>query len=117
MRSRGLCLAFLIFQALWLNVIVPGHRRGTVQLPGACPLCASSPVHSHSSGSDSPTPDSSAATCAICSFAAHLSLPPAIDLAPAPTRFLHRLGDDIPEALHLPLLPASFDARGPPPLA
>jgi hypothetical protein len=115
MRRRGLCLVLLIFEALWLNVIVPGHRRGIVQLPGACPLCAASPVHSSSSHTDSPA--SSPATCAICSFAAHLSTPPPIDLAPAPTHFLHRLAHDVPETLHLPLIPVSFDARGPPALA
>src|SRR5580700_6728923 len=95
MRRRGLCVALAIFEAIWLNVIVPGHRRGIVQMPGAssaaiCPCCCceqpSAP--SHPNGSKQDAPSGPAGTCAICNFAAHLSVPPVIDFTPPPLKLL-----------------------------
>jgi len=36
MRWRPGHLVLLLFQAFWLNVVVPGHTRGSVPLPGSC---------------------------------------------------------------------------------
>src|SRR5205823_4516041 len=77
-------IALLIFQAVWLNVIVPGHTRGSVALPGSAPYaCADSPIahrccHAPAPKDDPPSPGNRG-KCAICFFAARLSTPPAID--------------------------------------
>jgi len=116
-RRRPLHLAVLIFQALWLNVIVPGHTRGIVQLPGSnhcstvnsCPLCA----NEHPAGSkDAPANRSS--NCAICFFAAHLNVPPTIDLSLTRLDFLHRLSAIIAEDRIARIVISPFDCRGPP---
>jgi hypothetical protein len=67
---RALLAAFL---AVWLGAIVPGHRRGIVQLPEA--RCESNCCATTNRGSKS-----SPATkhCAICYFALTLSNPPTI---------------------------------------
>src|SRR5436305_2037273 len=91
MRRRGFSIALLLFEALWLNVIVPGHTRGIVPLPGsACPRCVAHAAQTcHGSSATSPHhPDDGrpcgdpAGNCAICHFAVRLTLPPVIDLTP-----------------------------------
>jgi hypothetical protein len=91
MRRRGLSIALLVFEALWLNVIVPGHTRGIVPLPGsACPRCqAKLALAGHDGlGTSRQHPDDQkpcgdpAGNCAICHFAVRLTLPPVIDLTP-----------------------------------
>src|SRR5947209_6739700 len=100
---RPFCIALLLCQALWLNVVVPGHTRGAVSLPGArpCPDCFASPgygtrpadaagtccPHKHAPGG----PDGRASHCAVCYFAAVLMVPPAVEWAPCPTGLLRRL--------------------------
>jgi len=62
---------FAAFLAVWFGAIVPGHRRGIVQLPEAhCEACANCP---HDSKSPAP-----AGHCAICYFALTLSNPPIV---------------------------------------
>ena len=124
MRWRPGILALLLFQALWLNVIVPGHTRGVITLPGFEPAprqaqasashgCCSSP--SPSDPSDDPQPgDGRAANCAICFFAARLTLPPAIDLTPAPLTLLEIRNFPRAQALiSLDPIP-TYLGRGPP---
>ena len=96
MRCRWGRIALLVFQAIWLNVIVPGHKRGIVPLPGSChandSCCAADGCDSEqapgSHGSDAggarhtPLPRDSASHCAICQFAARLTLPPVVDYVP-----------------------------------
>lgn len=88
MRGRAFRITFLLFEALWLNVIVPGHQRGIVSLPGtACPNCApSEPVEpccadEKPAPKECPIPGDPAKQCAICHFAAMLTIPPPIDLS------------------------------------
>lgn len=99
MRWRTPKIAFLLFQALWLNVIVPGHQRGVVALPGeSCATCeqaqASSddccPMEAKSKPQKAPAPKGDPALhCAICYFAARVTPPETIDLTPPPLRFAH----------------------------
>ena len=94
-RRPGI-LALLVFQALWLNVIVPGHTRGVVTLPGYEPASCHTnapggccPGRAETQSSDDPTPgDGRAANCAVCFYAVRLTIPPAIDLTPAPLELL-----------------------------
>jgi hypothetical protein len=123
LRSRALRLSVLLFQAVWLNAVVPGHRRGAVRLPGES--CAACGVAQHDACCPEmagqpparpavPVSKDPAAHCAICYFAAMLSTPPAIDCSPPAHRLLeiHKP----PVALERPSLPliASYDGRAPP---
>jgi len=122
MRRRWFSLAIALFEAFFLNVVVPGHQRGVVQLPGSdssptqsCPFCCcqtSSPADSkHSQDNNS---SKHAGTCAICAFAAHLSVPPVFNISLAPLMPLGPLetrGTSLPIAGSVQL---PFDERGPP---
>jgi hypothetical protein len=97
MRSRAFRVAMLVFQAVWLNAILPGHTRGIVTLPGAADDCAScASVAPRAAGGccateggdgrapreKDPVPPGRAGRCAICHFAARLTIPPVVDLRP-----------------------------------
>jgi hypothetical protein len=116
-RRRLLNLLVLGFAFAWLNIVVPGHERGIVQLAGAnsCPACHTCPVCQESaSHSSAPAKNHGAATCAICFFAAHLSVATPIDIAPKPTLFLQWAACE--RIVHIVSLPAlvPFDGRAPP---
>lgn len=125
LRSRFARVVVLAFQALWLNVILPGHQRGIVALPGSacesCRLAESAPCQHGSTNAPSDSnksgPGDPASHCAICHFAAMLSLPPVVDLSPPVHRFLELR--PIPIAEHLVCLsfPATYDGRAPPMLS
>ncbi|MGD0387565.1 MAG: DUF2946 family protein [Tepidisphaeraceae bacterium] len=86
--KKSIAVFLLVFEAAFLNVIVPGHTRGVITLSGkssaasvadlGCPFC------SRPSGKDpKKTPDQKdQSECAICHIAALLTLPPVVDLAP-----------------------------------
>ena len=122
-RRRGLHYILLIFQVLWLNVVVPGHRRGIVPVPGearqntvVCPLCAARASASTASSrpSKSGSPCNAPEHCAICFFAAHLTLPPVVDLNHMPLRFLHRVSAEVGQSRCARGVLLPFDGRGPP---
>ncbi|HSV12932.1 MAG TPA: hypothetical protein VLI90_01635 [Tepidisphaeraceae bacterium] len=126
MRFRPGHLALLIFQAIWLNVILPGHTRGVVTTPGTeCSACESSSAPQRTttccgSSSDSKrqqTPNRRAQHCAICAFAARLTLPPVIDLTPAPLGFLERLALAPPARVESVRSLPTYDGRAPPAFA
>jgi hypothetical protein len=129
MRFRPGHLALLIFQAIWLNVILPGHTRGVVTTPGSeCSACESSSAPQRTTCCDAaaaattkrgqaPDPAGRAQHCALCAFAARLTLPPVIDLTPAPLGFLERMTLAPPaRAQSIQLIP-TYDGRAPPVLA
>ena len=114
MRSRALRILLLVFEALWLNVLVPGHRRGVVPLPGErCVACE--PANRRCPADRGPSkPVDPAAHCAICYFAARLSPPPAVDLAPPRPQMLCAAEPTPPHVrAAIPFLP-TYDGRGPP---
>jgi hypothetical protein len=108
MARRATLIFLLIFQSFWLAVVLPGHTRGVVTLPGykaatcesasmpAMPDCCSSERALPSDRGlpsdrkSAPDPDR-AAHCAICFFAARLTMSPVVDLAPAPLRLVRVL--------------------------
>lgn len=101
MHSRAFRVALLVFEALWLNVIVPGHQRGIVRLPGeSCPACEADTrvrecCHTQTTKESVPAKHNPAGDpaqhCAICYFAARLCTPPVIDLSPPPLRLAEQL--------------------------
>jgi hypothetical protein len=132
MFGRPFRIFLLAFQAVWLGAIVPGHTRGVVTLPGSEPAaggcCASAEAKAcHADGSPADgenrpgdgkrgagDPAGRAARCALCFFAARLTLPPVIDLAAPALELLAVLSADVPPDVvsRPPLLP--YLARGPP---
>jgi hypothetical protein len=118
MLRRAGVIALVVFEALWLNVIIPGHTRGCVTMPccsgesaasSSCPLCAYPEKGPH----HSPTP-SDREHCALCFFAAHLSIPPALDLSTPKLLFLHYIGSEAAKHLIARSVLVPFDGRGPP---
>ena len=121
---RWFTLGIAMFEAFFLNVIVPGHQRGIVQLPGAqlapviqvCPFCCAgdSSSRSHSKDSKDNSPANRPGTCAICAFAAHLSVPPVFDFSLTTLMLLGPVENNRAHspAARIVLLP--FDERGPP---
>ena len=120
MRSRALRILLLVFEALWLNVIVPGHRRGAVPLPGEkCVACEPPkddccPEASGSTKSTPSKPVDPAAHCAICYFAARLSPPPVIDFTPPRPQVVGLA--QVPPPIARPSVPflPTYDGRAPP---
>jgi hypothetical protein len=123
MRLRPLHLAVLIFQAVWLIAIVPGHQRGVVLLPGyatTSPGCCNPvnrKINSPAKHSPSDSSPSRSGQCAICHFSAHLSTPPTFDHSFVRHELLHRLESAIAERIITRPLPLPFDSRGPPVVA
>jgi len=122
MLPRPARIALLIFQALWLNVIVPGHTRGIVTLPGA--PCSDGACSANAGATDAcclpsgpskqPAHNQRASYCAICAFSARLSPPPVIDLTLPPLSFLRTAPIPAPELQPgVPSLP-TYDGRAPP---
>jgi len=122
MRCRALRLVLVVFEALWLNVIVPGHQRGAVALPGEpCPACQPQVATSEPCCDDPPfekqparPQKDPAAHCAICYFAARLSTPVVIDLTLPPLRLLEvrpPVAGDVRTYCPTTL---PYDGRGPP---
>src|SRR5690349_10527637 len=109
---RRMRWAFILFQAVWLNVVLPGHTRGIVTVDGRSHACC---AVSHPSKPHAPAPTpSDASRCAICYFAAGCDAPTIITIDLRPT------GSSI--ALHRPpcappvrlLLIRAYDATAPP---
>ena len=117
MLRRASVIAFVIFELVWLNVIIPGHTRGAVTMPcacehsdtaEACPLCAAAKTAHH-------VPTSrDREHCALCFFAAHLSIPPVIDLSAPKLRFLNYVGAQSAKHLFARYVMLPFDGTGPP---
>jgi hypothetical protein len=78
MRHRPFRVALLLFVVAWFGVIVPGHRRGQIALPGWTKTCCSIPA-AHCDGSRPDSPPQPAA-CAVCHFLAMLDLPTPVQL-------------------------------------
>jgi hypothetical protein len=110
--GRALRIVLLVFEALFLNVIVPGHTRGIIQLPGSksvvsCCECQCS--------KEKQTPQKNRAeNCAICNFAARVTIPPAIDFAPPPTGLVEILPPPVCEKIQIVPLPPAYLGRAPP---
>ena len=78
--SRILAIGWLLF---WLGVVVPGHQRGIIPLPGATPAALGDGASSHEAPccalrhGQKPCPLQR--SCAICDdFVATLSTPPPV---------------------------------------
>ncbi len=119
MRWRPFHIALLIFQTFWLNVVIPGHTRGAVSLPGTtCESCRQPLLSGCSTGtgrSSSHTPVRDPAShCAICYFAARLTLPPVVDFTPPRLGLAEILDPPAPQIVDSLRVVLPFDGRAPP---
>ena len=120
-RWRGFRLALVAFQFLWLNIIVPGHQRGIVSLPGtqceACETPAAPPARAccaHHPKTPPAVPLDKANHCAICFFAARLSPAIAVDFTHPPLRMIARLDAPLAPLIHSPEFAFTYHGRAPP---
>lgn len=96
LRSNSLRLLVLIWFSGWLLLVMPGHKRGVVQLPGAAaqqaassscceptPSCCDTPLSCCDNATETGAPArpiDPAKHCAICFLKSHLTDPPAVTL-------------------------------------
>ena len=123
MRWRTLRITLLLFQALWLNVIVPGHTRGQVALPGeSCDTCerrvaVDTCCEMEPGGKPREAPASKgdpALHCSICFFAARVTAPEYVDLTPPALRFAHLAPVPTADIRTSVAVVPTYDGRGPP---
>jgi hypothetical protein len=116
-RRAGI-IALLVFQAVWLNVILPGHTRGVITVPGAETdarhTCCAAPQAQHTPNDNPPPAKNRAGNCAVCFFAARLSLPTVVDLTPAPLGLAEVRPVPQPDTAVSVEFPAVYQGRAPP---
>jgi hypothetical protein len=120
LRNTGILLLAL-FQAFWLNVLLPGHTRGQIVMPGT-PAAQATASHSCCEADDgtSPTKKSDApskdrvSNCALCAFAAHMTVPPVLDLTFRPTDLLCLLPEPRTQSVTTLELVLAYLGRAPP---
>lgn len=112
---RSWCAILLIYQALFLNVFIPAHTRGMVQLPGshAVMQCCCDTGESKNPPTDKEK-QNRVENCAICAFAARLTIPPTIDLSLPPLLRLGLIEQLSPRRIEVPAFPLRFHGRAPP---
>ncbi len=121
MRCRAGRIALLVFQAVWLNVILPGHQRGALTLPGDVDSCNScqttTPCPQCASGNPEtkrvPTPGDKA-RCALCFFAVRLTIPATVDLTAPLHGFVERLVFPTPAVCESLFRNPTYLGRAPP---
>jgi hypothetical protein len=86
--KKSFSIFLLLFETIFLTIIVPGHTRGVITLTGknsaatvadlGCPFChpqpSTDPKHAPTGREQS--------ECAICNLAVRLTLPPIVDFVP-----------------------------------
>ena len=116
-------IIFIAFQAVWLNVLIPGHTRGCMLLPGSqcedsiCHLAHGGDVKPCCEHSKQPATPAKTQNCAICNLAANLVTPPPFQLILPPLVLLHFIGDGRAHSLVAREVLVPFFSCGPPALA
>jgi len=102
---------------VWLNVVLPGHKRGIVTLPGAsADSCCRDTSTSASAKRNHPPTSKDRANCALCFFAARVTPPPVAGFDIAPPSLVHLLPIPAPEVVQLIPHPRAYHGRAPPAL-
>lgn len=129
MRESTFHKLAVVWLALWFGVIVPGHKRGLVLLPGGeppvqaklasgetCPLVGIMGTNgSCCPGSKAPTAPATPVThCAVCYLTGVLDVPLPPDLAPKPLELLEVLPWPAPVAVATGPKLQTYLGRAPP---
>lgn len=126
MLSRLGRISLLAFQVVWLLVILPGHQRGAITLPGTPTACDTQlaeaseghsccPTSNKSSDSQQETPDQNRAShCAVCHYAIRMVFYVPPDLTIAPAGFVELLPLPRAQSQYARAVLLAHDARGPP---
>jgi hypothetical protein len=118
---RALRWCFILLQVVWLNVVLPGHTRGVVTLPGtsvaretASPhACCGGAARPKTNDPSSPTPRERA-HCAVCFFAAHMAPPAPVVCELLPHGLVEQLAPRPSPAVVSVERPTIYLGRGPP---
>jgi len=127
-KQRALRIFLAAYLFFWFGIVVPGHQRGIVTVDGTpnasecCCCCQTSSANQ--SPSKTPTdsqapgnPTNPAGHCAICYFAAHLTVPPPVDFSLAPLGLVARVRDAVVKDCVARIVLTPYDGRGPPAVA
>jgi hypothetical protein len=118
--SRFILALLLIYEAMFLNIVLPGHTRGQITIDGkhtvdsnSCPLCCCCATETPASGPAVPS-QRDREHCALCQFMAGLTSVPLIRLTLPELGLLELLPVPPPHSIvSLQLIP-TYLACGPP---
>ena len=115
--ERRIRIALIVYQVAWLNVVLPGHTRGAVTVPGYQPSIAKACCATDRSGARHDEDAESrerARHCAVCHFAAMLSVAPQLVIALPRLGLLETLPVPPPHACDSWELRLTPNSRAPP---
>ncbi|MFA9477147.1 hypothetical protein ACERK3_02450 [Phycisphaerales bacterium AB-hyl4] len=123
-------LLLILWLVAWFAVIIPGHQRGAILLPGSDTASQSTrdtsrliltraatccPITGQPASSDNPdSPVDPATQCGICYLAGVIDLPTTLDLTPQPLTLLATLAPLAPEQPYIAHTPSRHAPRAPP---
>lgn len=124
---RRVAWPLIVFLFLWLNVVLPGHTRGMITVPGSSPTAQAETPDACCSVGGKKTPDPAKAPteaptqdekrrCAVCFFAAALDLPPVVTFDHSPRGLLAVLPLAEHEHVESLLVLRPYHGRAPPSL-
>lgn len=119
MHSRTLRVAFILLWSVWFGLIIPGHQRGIVALPGTqqasgeCPVLGGDSVQASCCKSQ-PGRGDPVRHCAICKLVAMLDIPAAVNNDVPPLGLVGLADPVAPIAVYPPSTVSVHTGRAPP---
>lgn len=113
---RSLRLILGLYVLAWFNLVVPGHTRGMLAIPGVESVRAGEaccPTHTPGEKSSRPSSDQKA-NCAVCFVAATYTLPPIFVFHVEPMELIQTLDQPTIAQLCSREYPAPYWPIGPP---
>src|SRR3954471_16463047 len=110
---RTFTIILLLVEAMFFNVVIPGHARGMIELPGSAPgpaCCAAK----HGKPNQTPCDSKRAAHCAVCAFAARMTVPPVVDFVLPPSGFVETVTTRAIAPIDVTSYPLPYFGRAPP---
>jgi hypothetical protein len=115
LRTRPAVTVMLVYQALFLNVLLPGHTRGAITLDGKhTPACCCAGEPKPADGAPAVPSRRDRDHCALCQFAAGLTPHLFFRITLLPLGVLERLAGMRPGVVRPAEFAATYFACGPP---
>jgi hypothetical protein len=118
--SKSVSIFLLLFQTIFLSVIVPGHARGVITLSGkiasvsladfGCPLCR----EGHKNDPKKAPSQQDRSECAICHLAIRITTSPPVDFRLGELTLLEVVDPPAAEAVPVNVAVSTQFCRGPP---